>query len=117
MSGGAIVAKPQRDQNLILLGIISADISPPEAFESFLVPGNSAASMLWPALGLGLTLATNEGPRPMLLAEVRSKLFDDRTENVDIVVQETEEFTEIYFNDERSYPPIKALLQMTKFPR
>jgi Trypsin-like peptidase domain len=107
MSGGALVKKPVLGENMVLLGIVSTDFSPEAAFNNYLVEGNSACSLLWPALGLSLVASLNgEEPRPRLIQEFRTAAggLDDRTRDVEVHVRERE-MTELMYIDRRVSPP------------
>lgn len=54
MSGSPVLLAPSNGKVAAVCGIVSSDLSSPEAYESQWIAGRSAISMLWPAYGLGI---------------------------------------------------------------
>jgi hypothetical protein len=81
MSGAPVLHKPVVGRPAIARGVISSDFSQKEAFDSYLIAGDSTATMLWPAMGLGLNVAMESSqPGHMFLADLREKkLLDDQS--------------------------------------
>ena len=119
MSGSPVIKKPEQGATVVAVGVVSSDHSVPEAFSSFLVAGYSTASMLWPAMGLGLDVAVPPDPaRHHFLIELLEKgLLDNRSERVSVVVRQLAGEMQIHYLDERRQPPSGAILTTTGHPR
>lgn len=118
MSGAPVINKPIAGQTTIARGVVSTDLSDADSFNNFLIPGNSAASMLWPAMGLGLTVEIPPDPKKhaFLADMLNKKLLDDRSNSVRVQVWQPVDKTEILYVDERTHPPTKVLLSTTGHP-
>jgi hypothetical protein len=118
MSGAPVVNKPIAGQTIIARGVVSSDVSNPEAFTSFLIPGRSTATMLWPAMGLALNakIPPDVNGHVFLADLLHKKLFDDRSGGVKVHVQQPANMTEILYVDERTNPPTRGQLSMTGHP-
>lgn len=119
MSGAPVVNKPIPGQEMVVRGVVSSDNSEEEAFKNFLISGDSAMSMLWPAMGFGLNVETPDSAmRHMFLADLlHKKLLDDRSDGVKIQVRQPDDKTEILYIDERTNPPTTMQLLTTGHPR
>ena len=118
-SGAPIVRKPELEKPIVVCGVASFDISSDEAFSSFLVPGNSACSMLWPAMGLFLPaiMPNNNVAEHTLLANfLQPGLFDDHTKGVTVEAIGNEDRIEIRYLDTRVDPPQGHLLTTRGIP-
>ena len=73
-------------------GVVSADRSVDEAKSCFSVAGDSAASMLWPSMGLSLSVSTEldeSKPTYTLLGDLlKSGVFGDISRNVSVMCLE-----------------------------
>ncbi|MFO1085454.1 MAG: trypsin-like peptidase domain-containing protein [Reyranellaceae bacterium] len=70
LSGSPIIRDPMRAGTLTACGVVSSDISRPEAIKDSNVAGDSVAAMLWPAAGLFV-------PTLMPGESVQHRLFSD----------------------------------------
>jgi hypothetical protein len=118
MSGAAVVRKPTLHGAAVALGVVSSDHSDKAAFSDYMVPGDSAASMLWPAMGLAINLTIPPDPdRCYFLGEILDKgLLDNKSRNVSTQVRQVAGKTQILYIDARQQPPVKCLLTTTGHP-
>jgi hypothetical protein len=119
MSGSPVVRTIGPSRKIVACGVVSSDLSKPEAFQSFLVAGRSAVSQLWPAMGLGLNVERPPEARSYVsLGELASSgAFDNCSDRVAVEVRHTQQATEITYVDERGAVPFRAQLRTTPHPR
>jgi hypothetical protein len=103
MSGSPVIAWSGPDTPAIVCGVVSSDLSPEESHRSFLVPGRSAISMLWPSYGLGINVrrdATAAAEHCSIADLVRMKFIDDRTLSARVeILNQDKDWTEIAYGD------------------
>lgn len=119
MSGGPIIRKPphQGGGDLIMLGIVSSDFSAAHSFKSFVDAGDSVASMLWPAMGLGIHTLVDGQQRFQFLSELlaRGWLYD-RSDRVKVAVEQKSDYLAIEYRDERSAQPVVFQFHAARHP-
>lgn len=118
MSGAPVLIKPVVGQSMIVCGVVSTDDSPLSSFSSFLVSGNSAASMLWPAMGLGLTLSIPpDDARHVFLGDLlQKKILDNRSLGTMVCVRYSSEATQVHYLNDQTTPPTDILLSIRAHP-
>lgn len=117
MSGSPVVALGGLGEAIKVIGMVSSDLSPDEAFGSFLVAGRSAMAMMWPVFGLGVDGA-NEGdtePRYYSFTDlVASGFVDNRTTAAQVQVEQRRDRTKILYADAQHG---RFLLETTGHPK
>lgn len=118
MSGAPIFSMPAEGECLKVCGVVSSDLSTPEAHRNMMAPGESKVSMLWPAMGLGLNLSLGSGQGGhMLLGELLARGgFDNRTEDVEVLVVGNKEKTLTTYIDRRVVPEFGIELETKAHP-
>ncbi len=120
MSGSPVIREPKKiGDPIVVVGVVSTDNSPSEAFEKFQVSGSSKATMLWPAMGLGLQveIGNEVDTGHVFLGElVERSIIDNRSQNVTVKVRGDTERTEVLYEDMRSGSPYRVLLTTTGHP-
>lgn len=118
MSGAPVIAKPRKGEPVVVRGVVSSDFSEEAAFRSLLVPGSSAVSMPWPAMGLAMPVEIPPAkPAHLFLGDLlHKKVLDDRSDHVTVHVRQSGDKTELLYVDERQQPPVSILLTMQGHP-
>lgn len=65
MSGGMFIWPGEGDQKIVACGVLSSDVSSPDAWKDFRVAGQSNGAMLWPAMGLTIDATDEMGVDPL----------------------------------------------------
>jgi hypothetical protein len=102
MSGSPVLVQPEVGGPMVVCGVVSSDLSPKEAYSSFLQPGRSAISMLWPSIGLGLVGApeNSDAEQYFSIADmITTKFVDDRTVSAKVSISQSKTATRIYYED------------------
>ncbi|MCO5083965.1 MAG: hypothetical protein M9955_20195 [Rhizobiaceae bacterium] len=107
MSGAPICRLPETASGkLAICGIVSSDISAPEAFVDRRIAGNSTATMIWPSMGLRLPFRLDDAPALASLGVgLQLGAFDDRTKAGTLTVEESAEVTRVTYIDQRRVRP------------
>jgi hypothetical protein len=116
MSGSPVLASPVPGAPMTVCGIVSSDRSPEESNNSFLVPGESAISMLWPSYGLGINAQEDDSVAPVYYSVAdlaRIGFLDDRTSAARLHIQQSKQLTRILYEDAVHG---RVLLQTTGHP-
>ena len=119
MSGGPIVKRPRPGDIVAACGIVSFDFSTEAAFSNFFEAGQSTASMLWPAMGLGLKVVRPGAAAPdfTFLADLVARgIIDNRSGGILVAVRPDPTGTEISYSDARVGSPIQIVLRTPAHP-
>jgi hypothetical protein len=117
-SGSPVLSRPGPNAPAAVCGIVTADFSTDDAFASFVVPGVSTMSMLWPALGLGFQMAIgSDAPRLTYFEElVRRGYLQNVSPDVGVSADLSGEKLILQYEDKSQTPHVRVLLETQKLP-
>jgi hypothetical protein len=119
MSGSPMIWIDNESESCAAWGVVSSDRSKDKSRTRFDVAGDSAASMLWPAMGLSLEVsieAGDEGKYTLLGQMLKMGVFDDRTDKVSVDAYGNSEKIEVCYTDSHSEPAQNYLLTTKGHP-
>lgn len=102
MSGSPVLLQPITGDKLTAVGVVSSDISDESSFVNFRIPGQSAVSMIWPAMSFGIHAPKDEHSAPSftnLMSLLDSGIIDSDRKNVSLKIEYSPDDVAIEYGD------------------
>ncbi|RWD63956.1 hypothetical protein [Mesorhizobium sp.] len=118
MSGAPVMLAPEKRANVAICGVVSADLSEPEAFNLMTVAGRSSVSMIWPALGFGLDVDFDGYKGHRFIGDlVNSGAIQSKKNGIRVTVVGSNDKTDTTYVDNRTNPPSGVVLTTKGHPK
>lgn len=118
MSGAPVMLAPEKGANVAICGVVSADLSEPDAFKLMTVAGRSSVSMVWPAMGFGLDVDFDGCRGHRFIGDlVKCGAIQSKQNGIQVTVVGSNEKTDTTYVDNRTNPPSRVVLTTKGHPK